>query len=43
MTTIQNIRVQYFCPPLDEVLEDADQHKVLMTGIENAADIKKDD
>lgn len=23
MTTIQNIRVQYFCPPLDEVLEDA--------------------
>ena len=28
---------------MDEVLEDADQHKVLMTGIENAADIKKDD
>ena len=23
MTTIQNIHVQYFCPPLDEVLEDA--------------------
>ena len=22
MTTVQNIRVQYFCPPLDEVLED---------------------
>jgi len=23
VSTIQNIRVQYFCPPLDEVLEDA--------------------